>query len=72
MVDLDPPSSSPLGEKSAAATFTRTFGFHPLVAFVDHGAEGAGGKVLGRLLRAGNANATPLTRSTPTRALASS
>jgi len=72
MVDLDPPSFSPTRRKSAAATFKWTFGFHSLLAFVDHGAEGAGGKVLGRLPRAGNANATPLTRSTLTRALASS
>ncbi len=72
MVDLDPTVILATRRKSAAATFKRTFGFQPLLAFVDHGADGAGGKVLGRLLRAGNADATPLMRSTPTRALASS
>jgi len=45
--------------ESAAPTFMRTFGFHPLVAFVDHGSDGAGGEVLAGSLRLGNANATP-------------
>jgi len=59
MVDLDATVVVAHSEKqSAAATFTRTFGFHPLFAFVDHDpATGAGGEVLAGLLRPGNANA---------------
>ncbi len=41
-------------KESAAPTFKRGFGFHPLWAFVDHGAEGTG-EPLSVLLRAGNA-----------------
>lgn len=47
--------SRPTGEKEAAApTFKRGFGFHPLGAFVDHGAAGTGEPLAG-LLRKGNA-----------------
>jgi len=45
--------------ESAAPTFMRTFGFHPLLAFVDRGPGGAGGELLAGLLRLGNANTTP-------------
>ena len=41
-------------KQDAAATWKRTFGHHPLVAFVDHGAAGSGEPVAG-LLRPGNA-----------------
>ncbi|QDN95177.1 IS1380 family transposase [Streptomyces sp. S1A1-8] len=41
-------------KQDAAATWKRTFGHHPVVGFVDHGAGGAGEPVAG-LLRAGNA-----------------
>lgn len=41
-------------KESAAATYKRGFGFHPLWAFVDHGSEGTG-EPLAVLLRAGNA-----------------
>jgi hypothetical protein len=41
-------------KEQAAPTFKRGFGFHPLCAFVDHGAEGAG-EMLAILLRPGNA-----------------
>ncbi|WP_089106422.1 IS1380 family transposase [Streptomyces hyaluromycini] len=41
-------------KQDAAATWKRTFGHHPLVAFVDHGATGSGEPVAG-LLRPGNA-----------------
>jgi len=41
-------------KESAAPTFKRGFGFHPLWAFVDHGAEGTG-EPLAFGLRAGNA-----------------
>ncbi|MEU5194519.1 IS1380 family transposase [Streptomyces scabiei] len=41
-------------KQDAAKTWKKTFGHHPLFAFVDHGAGGAGEPVAG-LLRAGNA-----------------
>ena len=41
-------------KEKAAPTWKRTFGFHPLAAFADHGA-GAAGEALAILLRAGNA-----------------
>jgi hypothetical protein len=41
-------------KEKAAPTWKKTFGFHPLAAFADHGA-GAGGEALAILLRAGNA-----------------
>ena len=42
------------GKEKAAPTWKKTFGFHPLAAFADHGA-GAGGEALAILLRPGNA-----------------
>jgi len=59
MVDLDATVivAAHSEKESAAPTFKRTFGFHPLLAFVDHGPDGAGGEVLAGLLRPGNANA---------------
>src|SRR6266545_2626515 len=41
-------------KEQAAPTFKRGYGFHPLWAFADHGAEGTG-EPLSCLLRAGNA-----------------
>ena len=41
-------------KEQAAATWKKTFGFHPLAAFADHGAAGAG-EALGIMLRPGNA-----------------
>jgi hypothetical protein len=41
-------------KEKAAPTWKKTYGFHPLAAFADHGA-GAGGEALAILLRAGNA-----------------
>ena len=41
-------------KEKAAPTWKKTFGFHPLAAFADHGA-GAGGEPLAILLRAGGA-----------------
>jgi hypothetical protein len=41
-------------KEGAAATFKRGYGFHPLCAFVDHGAAGTG-EPLALLLRPGNA-----------------
>ncbi|MFH9969597.1 IS1380 family transposase [Streptomyces mirabilis] len=41
-------------KQDAAATWKKTFGHHPLLAFVDHGPEGSGEPVAG-MLRPGNA-----------------
>ena len=54
-VDIDATIVLAHSEKEKAApTWKKTFGFHPLAAFADHGA-GAGGEALAILLRAGNA-----------------
>jgi hypothetical protein len=54
-VDLDATIVVAHSEKeNAAPTWKKTFGFHPLAAFADHGA-GAGGEALAILLRTGNA-----------------
>lgn len=55
VVDIDATIVVAHSEKEQAApTFKHTFGFHPLVAFVDHG-EGGTGEPLTMLLRKGNA-----------------
>ncbi len=55
VIDVDATLVTAHSEKEQAApTFKRGFGFHPLWAFVDHGAEGTG-EPLAVLLRAGNA-----------------
>jgi len=57
VVDLDATLVAAHSEKEGAApTFKRGFGFHPLLAFVDHGAGGTG-EPLAALLREGNAGA---------------
>lgn len=57
VVDLDATLVGAHSEKEQAApTFKRGFGFHPLLAFVDH-ADAATGEPLAALLRPGNANA---------------
>ncbi len=54
-VDLDATIVTAHSEKEKAApTWKKTFGFHPLTAFADHGA-GAGGEALVIMLRPGNA-----------------
>src|SRR5215813_3800573 len=54
-VDIDATIVLAHSEKEKAApTWKKTFGFHPLAAFADHGA-GAGGEPLAILLRSGNA-----------------
>jgi hypothetical protein len=54
-VDIDATIVTAHSEKEQAApTWKKTFGFHPLAAFADHGA-GAGGEALAILLRPGNA-----------------
>lgn len=55
IVDLDGVLVLARSEKQdAAATWKKTFGHHPLMGFVDHGAGGSGEPVMG-LLRPGNA-----------------
>ena len=55
VIDVDATLVTAHSEKeSAAPTFKRGFGFHPLWAFCDHGPEGTG-EPLSFLLRAGNA-----------------
>ena len=55
IVDLDATLVTSHSEKEqAAATFKKGFGFHPLCAFLDHGAEGTG-EALAIRLRPGNA-----------------
>lgn len=55
VVDLDATLVTAHSEKEQARpTFKRGFGFHPLCAFVDHGAEGSG-EPLHLMLRPGNA-----------------
>jgi hypothetical protein len=54
-VDIDATIVLAHSEKEKAApTWKKTYGFHPLAAFADHGA-GASGEALAILLRAGNA-----------------
>lgn len=56
-IDLDATLVDSHSEKEhAAPTFKRGFGFHPLLAFVDHGQAGTG-EPLAELLRPGNAGA---------------
>jgi len=55
IIDVDATLVTAHSEKeNAAPTFKRGYGFHPLWAFVDHGAAGSG-EPLACLLRAGNA-----------------
>lgn len=55
VIDLDATLITAHSEKEhARATFKRGFGFHPLIAFADHGSAGAG-EMLAIRLRPGNA-----------------
>jgi hypothetical protein len=57
VVDLDATLVGSHSEKEGAtANFKRGFGFHPMLAFVDHGAGGTGEPLVG-MLRPGRANA---------------
>ena len=57
-VDIDATIVTAYSEKGKAApTWKKTFGFHPLAAFADHGA-GAAGEALAIMLRAGNAGSS--------------
>jgi hypothetical protein len=57
VVDLDATIVLAHSEKEGATpTFKRSFGFHPLLAFVDHGSDGTG-EPLAALLREGRATA---------------
>ncbi len=58
VVDLDATIVCAHSDKEGASpTWKRSFGFHPLLAFVDHGSEGTGEPLAG-LLRAGSASAS--------------
>ena len=55
MVDIDASLITAHSEKDhAAGTYKRGFGFHPLLAYLDHGSEGTGEGLAG-VLRPGNA-----------------
>ena len=57
IVDVDATLVSAHSEKQdAAPTYKRGYGFHPLLAYLDHGPEGTG-EGLAAVLRPGNANA---------------
>lgn len=57
IVDLDGSLITAHSDKEhAAVTFKKGYGFHPLVAFVDHGPDGTG-EPLAMMLRPGNAGA---------------
>ncbi len=57
IIDLDATLVTAHSEKEhAAATYKKGFGFHPLLAFIDHGPGGTGEAAAG-VLRAGNAGA---------------
>jgi hypothetical protein len=57
IIDMDATLVTAHSEKELASpTFKRGFGFHPLLAFVDHGEDGSGETVAG-LLRTGSAGA---------------
>lgn len=61
VIDVDATLVTAHSEKeSAAPTFKRGFGFHPLWAFLDHGPEGTG-EPLAFELRAGNAGSNTVT-----------
>jgi Transposase DDE domain group 1 len=54
-IDIDATIVTSCSEKAQAApTWKKTYGFHPLTAFADHGADGSG-EPLAFLLRPGNA-----------------
>lgn len=57
-VDLDPTLIEAGSEKQGAAgTFKGSYGFHPVLAFLDRPADACGGEPLAGLLRPGNAGA---------------
>ena len=57
VVDLDATIALAHSDKEQATpTFKRTFGFHPLLAFLDHGGDGSGEPLAG-VLRTGRAGA---------------
>lgn len=61
IIDIDGTLITAHSEKQEAApTFKKGFGFHPLVAFLDHGPDGTG-EPLAVLLRRGNAGSNTVT-----------
>jgi hypothetical protein len=66
-VDIDATIVTACSEKDQAApTWKKTFGFHPLTVFADHGPDGSG-EPLAIMLRPGNAgsNTAPTTSRRP-------
>ena len=60
-MDIDATLVTAFSEKEqAAATWKKTYGFHPLTAFADHGADGSG-EPLTIVLRPGNAGSNTAT-----------
>ena len=60
-VDIDATLVTAFSEKEqATATWKKTYGFHPLTAFADHGADGSG-EPLAIVLRPGNAGSNTAT-----------
>jgi hypothetical protein len=69
-VDIDATIVTARSEKeNAAPTWKKTFGFHPLAAFADHGAAAAG-EALGIMLRPGNAGSSTASEHIEVTALA--
>jgi hypothetical protein len=69
-VDIDATIVTAHSEKEKAApTWKKTFGFHPLAAFADHGAAAAG-EALGIMLRPGNAGSNTASEHIEVTALA--
>ena len=69
-VDIDATIVTARSEKeNAAPTWKKTFGFHPLAAFADHGAAAAG-EALGIMLRPGNAGSNTASEHIEVTALA--
>jgi hypothetical protein len=69
VIDVDATLVTSHSEKEQAApTFKRGFGFHPLCAFLGHGAEGTGEPLM-ILLRRGNAGSKPSTTTSPSSGL---
>jgi DDE family transposase len=61
VIDLDTTLVTAFSDKEGAVpTYKRGFGFHPLLAYADHGAQGTGEPLAG-LLRPGNAGSNTAT-----------
>jgi hypothetical protein len=66
-VDIDATIVTSCSEKEQAApTWKKTYGFHPLTVFADHGPDGSG-EPLAIMLRAGNAGSNTPAITSPRR-----